>query len=585
MFSKILIANRGEIAVRVIRACRELGIASVAVYSELDRNALHVRLADEAYALGGETAADSYLNTSAILDAIEQSGADAVHPGYGFYSENAEFARAITERGVTFIGPPPAAIEVMGDKISARLAAEKVGVDSVPGTTEVIQHPDEVRSFGAEHGYPVAIKAAYGGGGRGMKVVSSDEEVDAALESAQREAESFFGRNECYLERYLTWPRHIEMQIIADQHGNVVWLGERDCSAQRRHQKLVEESPAPNFPDEVRQAMGAAAVAVAEGCGYTNAGTVEFLFQDGEFYYLEMNTRLQVEHPVTELVSGIDLVREQIRVAAGESLSFTQDDVTCDGHAIEVRINAEDPAGGRFLPSPGTISSLQLPQGFGVRWDGGYEAGDVVSQFYDNLIGKLVVWGSDRQTAIDRMQSALVELKIGGVATTANAHKAILASPDFRAGVHSTKWVEESLDLADISGKSDAAGDDLSEEDPRVRKDVVLEVNGKRFEVAAWVPESAGVTASKKPAKARRSGSSGGGTKSGSGQVTVPMQGTIVKVLVEVGQEVSEGDAVVVLEAMKMENNINADKSGTVSEVRIGPGDTVGAGDVIVVID
>jgi len=557
----------------------------VAVYSELDRNALHVRLADEAYALGGETAADSYLNTSAILDAIEQSGADAVHPGYGFYSENAEFAQAITERGVTFIGPPPAAIEVMGDKISARLAAEKVGVDSVPGTTEVIQHPDEVRSFGTEHGYPVAIKAAYGGGGRGMKVVSSDEEVDAALESAQREAESFFGRNECYLERYLTWPRHIEMQIIADQHGNVVWLGERDCSAQRRHQKLVEESPAPNFPDEVRQAMGAAAVAVAEGCGYTNAGTVEFLFQDGEFYYLEMNTRLQVEHPVTELVSGIDLVREQIRVAAGESLSFTQDDVTCDGHAIEVRINAEDPAGGRFLPSPGTISSLQLPQGFGVRWDGGYEAGDVVSQFYDNLIGKLVVWGSDRQTAIDRMQSALVELKIGGVATTANAHKAILASPDFRAGVHSTKWVEESLDLTDISGKSDAAGDDPSEEDPRVRKDVVLEVNGKRFEVAAWVPESAGVSVSQKPAKARRSGSSGSGTKSGSGQVTVPMQGTIVKILVEVGQEVSEGEVVVVLEAMKMENNINADKSGTVSEVRIGPGDTVGAGDVVVVID
>ncbi|MDG2025242.1 MAG: acetyl-CoA carboxylase biotin carboxylase subunit [Actinomycetota bacterium] len=585
MFSKILIANRGEIAVRVIRACRELGITSVAVYSELDRNALHVRLADEAYALGGETASDSYLNTSAILDAIEQCGADAVHPGYGFYSENAEFARAITERGVTFIGPPPAAIEVMGDKISARLAAEKVGVEGVPGTTEIIQHPDEVRSFGAEHGYPVAIKAAYGGGGRGMKVVSSDEEVDAALESAQREAESFFGRNECYLERYLTWPRHIEMQIIADQHGNVVWLGERDCSAQRRHQKLVEESPAPNFPDEIRQAMGAAAVAVAEGCDYTNAGTVEFLFQDGEFYYLEMNTRLQVEHPVSELVSGIDLVREQIRVSAGESLSFTQDDVVCVGHAIEVRINAEDPAGGRFLPSPGTITSLQLPQGFGVRWDGGYEAGDVVSQFYDNLIGKLVVWGSDRQTAIDRMRSALVELEIGGVATTANAHKVILGSPDFQAGVHSTKWVEESLDLADVSGKSDTAADNAGEEDLRVRKDVVLEVNGKRFEVAAWVPESGGVASSQKPAKARRSGSSGGGTKSGSGQVTVPMQGTIVKVLVEVGQEVSEGDAVVVLEAMKMENNINADKSGTISEVRISPGDTVGAGDVVVVID
>ena len=441
MFSKILIANRGEIAVRVIRACRELGITSVAVYSELDRNALHVRLADEAYALGGETAADSYLNTSAILDAIEKSGADAVHPGYGFYSENADFARAITERGVTFIGPPPEAIEVMGDKISARLAAEKVGVRGVPGTTEIIQHPDEVRSFADEHGYPVAIKAAYGGGGRGMKVVTAAEDVDAALESAQREAESFFGRNECYMERYLTWPRHIEMQIIADQHGNTVWLGERDCSAQRRHQKLVEESPAPNFPNEVREAMGAAAVAVAEGCDYTNAGTVEFLFQDGEFFYLEMNTRLQVEHPVSELVSGIDLVREQIRVAAGSELSFSQQDIEQDGHAIEVRINAEDPAGGRFLPSPGTLSELKIPQGFGIRWDGGYEPGDTVSQFYDNLVGKLIVWGSDRATAIARMRSALIELEIGGIATTAAAHSAILASDDFQAGEHSTKSV------------------------------------------------------------------------------------------------------------------------------------------------
>jgi len=294
VFSKILIANRGEIAVRVIRACQELGITSVAVYSELDREALHVRLADEAYALGGETAAESYLNTEAILAAIETSGAEAVHPGYGFYSENADFARAITDQGVTFIGPPPAAIEVMGDKISARLAAERVGVNGVPGTTDIIQSGDDVRAFGSEHGYPVAIKAAYGGGGRGMKVVRSADEGDAALESAQREAESFFGRSECYMERYLTWPRHIEMQIIADSHGNTVWVGERDCSAQRRHQKLVEESPAPNFPDEVRQAMGEAAVKVAEGCDYTNAGTVEFLYQDGEFYYLEMNTRLQV---------------------------------------------------------------------------------------------------------------------------------------------------------------------------------------------------------------------------------------------------------------------------------------------------
>lgn len=583
MFSKILIANRGEIAVRVIRACRELGIASVAVYSELDRNALHVRLADEAYALGGETAADSYLNTSAILDAIEQSGAEAVHPGYGFYSENADFARAITDRGVTFIGPPPAAIEVMGDKISARLAAEKVGVSGVPGTTEIIQDPDEVRSFGEEHGYPVAIKAAYGGGGRGMKVVHSADEVDAALESAQREAESFFGRSECYMERYLTWPRHIEMQIIADQHGNTVWLGERDCSAQRRHQKLVEESPAPNFPDEVRQAMGEAAVAVAKGCDYTNAGTVEFLFQDGEFYYLEMNTRLQVEHPVSELVSGVDLVREQIRVAAGEALSFSQNDVEQRGHAIEVRINAEDPAGGRFLPSPGTLSELRVPDGFGVRWDGGYEAGDTVSQFYDNLVGKLIVWGSDRDTAISRMRSALNELEVGGIATTASAHSAILASPDFQAGEHSTKWVEETLDLSDVSGSPKDATEAVGEE-PLTRKDVVLEVNGKRFEVAAWVPETAGAVATPKSNKPRRSASNAG-SSAGSGQVAVPMQGTIVKVLVEVGQEVAEGEAVVVLEAMKMENNINADKSGTITELKVSPGDTVGAGDVVVIIE
>ena len=583
MFSKILIANRGEIAVRVIRACRELGIASVAVYSELDRNALHVRLADEAYALGGETAADSYLNTSALLDAIEQSGAEAVHPGYGFYSENADFARAITDRGVTFIGPPPAAIEVMGDKISARLAAEKVGVSGVPGTTEIIQDPDEVRSFGEEHGYPVAIKAAYGGGGRGMKVVHSADEVDAALESAQREAESFFGRSECYMERYLTWPRHIEMQIIADQHGNTVWLGERDCSAQRRHQKLVEESPAPNFPDEVRQAMGEAAVAVAEGCDYTNAGTVEFLFQDGEFYYLEMNTRLQVEHPVSELVSGVDLVREQIRVAAGEKLSFSQSDVEQRGHAIEVRINAEDPAGGRFLPSPGTLSELRIPDGFGVRWDGGYEAGDTVSQFYDNLVGKLIVWGSDRDTAISRMRSALTELEVGGIATTAAAHSAILASTDFQAGEHSTKWVEETLDLSDVSGSPKDAPE-AADDEPLTRKDVVLEVNGKRFEVAAWVPETVGAVATPKSSKPRRSASNAG-SSAGSGQVAVPMQGTIVKVLVEVGQEVAEGEAVVVLEAMKMENNINADKSGTVTELKVSPGDTVGAGDVVVVIE
>lgn len=606
MFDKLLIANRGEIAVRIVRACREMGIGTVAIYSELDRNAMHVRLADEAYALGGETAAESYLNTDAIVDIIGRSGAEAVHPGYGFYSENADFARAVTDLGVTFVGPPPAAIEVMGDKISARKAAEHAGVSGVPGTAETISSADDVLAFGDAHGYPVAIKAAYGGGGRGMKVVAGPDEAAGALESAQREAEAFFGRGECYLERYLTWPRHIEMQIIADTHGNTVWIGERDCSAQRRHQKLVEESPAPNFDDDVRQAMGAAAVAVAEGCSYTNAGTVEFLYQDGEFHYLEMNTRLQVEHPVTELVSGIDLVREQLRVAAGEPLSFTQADVDVRGHAIEVRINAEDPAEGKFLPSPGTITALDVPSGFGVRWDGGYEAGDTVSQFYDNLVGKLVVWGSDRPSAIGRMRRALNELTVAGVATTAGAHQAIMNSETFCEGTHSTKWVEESLDLTGVSGAAQSArsaqsalsappaveleAPDASPDGPRVRRDAVVEVNGKRFSVSAWVPEAVGAAVGAKPAsrpaggrgsRARSAGVSAGG----SGDVAAPMQGTVIKVLVAVGDEVTAGDPVIVLEAMKMENNIGATRSGTVSDVKVAPGDGVGAGDVVVVIE
>jgi acetyl-CoA/propionyl-CoA carboxylase biotin carboxyl carrier protein len=595
VFAKVLIANRAEIAVRVIRACRELGITSVAVYSELDRDALHVRLADEAYALGGQTAAESYLNTEKILEIIERSGAEAVHPGYGFFSENTDFARAIGAQGVTFIGPPPEAIEVMGDKVSSRRAAEAAGVAGVPGTTEFLTSADEVIAFGSSNGWPVAIKAAFGGGGRGMRVVRSADEAAAALESAQSEALKGFGRGECYVERYLTWPRHVEMQVFGDTHGNYVWLGERDCSAQRRHQKLIEESPAPALADDVRQAMGAAAVKVAAACGYVNAGTVEFLYQDGDFYFLEMNTRLQVEHPVTEMVTGLDLVAEQLRVAAGEPLSFTQESVIAGtrGHAIEVRINAENPAGGRFLPSPGPINKLRVPQGFGVRWDGGFEAGDEVSQYYDNLVGKLVVWGRDRDVAIARMLRALGELEIEGIATTKPADIAILSHPDFVAATHSTKWVEDTLDLSDVTSEAPAASVGGTEGDePKVRRDVDVEVNGRKYSVAVWVPDVGTMVAAgggggggAPAARPRRSASASAAVAAGSGKIAVPMQGTIVKVLVAVGDTVEAGQALCVLEAMKMENNINADKAGTVAEVKVTPGQSVGTGDIVIVIE
>ena len=589
VLKKILIANRGEIAVRVIRAAREMGIATVAVYSELDRNALHVRLADEAYALGGQTAAESYLNTEAILDAIRRSGADGVHPGYGFFSENADFARAITAMGVAFIGPPPAAIDEMGDKVSSRKAALRGGAPIVPGTTEFVTEASEIIGFGNEHGWPVAIKAAFGGGGRGMKVVHSADQVQEAMDSAQREARNFFGRDEIYVERYLTWPRHIEVQLVGDQHGNVVWVSTRDCSAQRRHQKLIEEAPAPALPDGVEVAMGEAAVKAAKAVGYYNAGTVEFIYQDGDFFFLEMNTRLQVEHPVSEMITGIDLVEWQIRVASGEPLPMTQDEVLAArrGHSIEIRINAENPAGGKFLPSPGPITKLVTPDGFGVRFDGGYESGDSISQYYDNLVGKLIVWGKDRDTAIARTIRALREMTVEGIATTIPADIAILEHPDFRDCTHSTKWVEERLDLSAVDA-SPASAPSSDDDAPLVQRSTTVEVNGRRFDVKLWVPETAGVAAapakSKKPARAAGS-ASGAGAGGGNGQVTVPMQGTIVKVLVEVGQQVEAGQSVVVLEAMKMENQIEADKSGVVKAVNVKPGDTVGSGDVVVVIE
>ncbi|MDA2998676.1 MAG: acetyl-CoA carboxylase biotin carboxylase subunit [Actinomycetota bacterium] len=582
MLKKILIANRGEIAVRVIRTAREMGIATVAVYSELDRNALHVRLADEAYALGGQTAAESYLNTEAILDAIRKSGADGVHPGYGFFSENADFAQAITEMGVAFIGPPPEAIVEMGDKVSSRKAALRGGAPIVPGTTEFVTTAKEITDFGNEFGWPVAIKAAFGGGGRGMKVVQSADQVQEAMDSAQRESKAFFGRDEIYVERYLTWPRHIEVQLVGDKHGNVVWVSTRDCSAQRRHQKLIEEAPAPGLPDGVEEAMGEAAVKAAKAVGYYNAGTVEFIYQDDDFFFLEMNTRLQVEHPVTEVITGIDLVEWQIRVASGEKLPMTQKQVAAkrNGHGIEVRINAENPTAGKFLPSPGTITKLTTPDGFGTRFDGGYEAGDTVSQYYDNLVGKLIVWGKDRDTAIARTIRALDEMVVEGVHTTIPADLAILRHPDFSAVTHSTKWVEETLDL---SGLVSTVGGSATNDEGLVERATTIEVNGKRFDVKMWVPEFASgpVAKAKKPTR----GASGSGGAANSGDVAAPMQGTIVKVTVEVGQEVAVGDSVVVLEAMKMENQITAEKAGKVTKVNVKVGDKVGAGDILVVIE
>lgn len=610
MFSKVLIANRGEIAVRVVRTCRELDIATVAVYSELDRGALHVRLADEAYALGGRTAAESYLDTEAILAVLGRSGAEAVHPGYGFLSENAGFARSVAEAGAAFVGPGPEAMEIMGDKISSRRAAASAGVAGLPGTAEPITGPDQVKAFGTAHGWPVAVKAAHGGGGRGMRVIGDPSEAAAAIESARREALAYFGRDELYLERYLTAPRHIEVQVLADAHGRCVHLGTRDCSVQRRYQKLIEEAPAPGIGAATAEAMGRAAVAVAQSCGYVNAGTVEFLYEAGRFHYLEMNTRLQVEHPVTELVTGIDLVEMQLRVAAGEPLPLFDERVEMRGHAIEVRINAEDPAGGAFRPCPGPITALRPAQGFGVRWDGGYEAGDEVSQYYDNLIGKLVVWGRDRDTAIARAVRALEETAVAGVATTIGADLAVLRHPDFAAAAHSTNWLSEHLDIlpSDPAASEPAAAEptavDLTATEPatadpaasdpapaepasgdgavRVRRDIDVEVDGKRFSVSMWVPDSGGSPPGAPAARRRARGPAAAAV--GDGQVTVGMQGTIVKVLVAVGDSVSAGDPVVVLEAMKMENHVTADSSGTVTEIRVAVGDSVGAGDVVAVI-
>jgi len=583
-FTKVLIANRGEIAVRVMRTCAELGLATVAVYSEPDRDAMHVRMADEARALGGRTAAESYLDIEAVVAAALSCGAGAVHPGYGFLSENAAFARAVAGAGLVFVGPSPDAIETMGDKLSARRAAAAVGVAPVPGGDLPVTSVEEVVAFGDSHGWPVAVKAAHGGGGRGLKVLAGPEEAAEAIESAKREALASFGRDELYVERYLAWPRHVEVQVMADTAGNVVWVGERDCSVQRRHQKLVEECPAPALSDDLRARMGEAAVRVARGCGYTGAGTVEMLLEDGEFWFLEMNTRLQVEHPVTEAVYGLDLVAEQLRVAAGSPLSFTQDDLAPRGHAIECRINAEDPAGGRFSPSPGRITRLEAPGGPFCRFDTGFAGGDEVSQYYDNLIGKLVVWGRTREEARVRMVRALDELVVEGVATTVPAHRLVLAAPEFVGATHATSWLEHHLDLSTIEASSPApagTGDD----DGRVRRDVDVEVDGRRFQVSLWVPEGGDGPTSPAGRPTARSGARAPADVNEGGAVRVPMQGTIVSVLVAVGDEVEAGQTICVLEAMKMENHIVAGQSGRVTQVAVEAGQAVGAGDIVAVIE
>ncbi len=577
MISSLLVANRGEIAVRVIRTAREMGIRTIAVYSELDRDALHVQLADEAWNIGPAPAAESYLNMDRIIEVARASEAEAIHPGYGFLAENGTFAERVMEAGITWVGPSPEAIRIMGDKISSRQAADSAGAPTVPGTMEALTTAEEIKSVAAEFGYPVAIKAAHGGGGKGLRVVWAEKEVDDALEGARREANAYFGNPEVYVEKYIETPRHVEAQIILDGHGNALFLGERDCSVQRRHQKLIEETPSPAMSDEQRTALGEAAIAVAQACDYRNAGTVEFLLApSGEFYFLEMNTRLQVEHTVTEMVTGVDLVREQLRVASGEPLSVTE--VSSDGHAIEFRINAEDPFA-NFTPSPGTITEYREPSGIGVRVDGWVGSGTKVSQYYDNLVAKLIVWAADRDQAIDRGRRALEEYVVHGIATTIPAHLQVLAHDDFRADRHHTKWIEDEVTLVD-SGPVPA--EVLPTEEDLERRSMTVEVGGKRFNVAYWAASDgtgAGPARRKRPKLEKASGAG-----SADGIIAAPMQGTIVKVSVKAGDRVEEGDSICVLEAMKMENEVTAPNSGEVTDLRVQPGDTVTPGETIAIV-
>jgi acetyl-CoA/propionyl-CoA carboxylase biotin carboxyl carrier protein len=581
---KVLIANRGEIAVRVARACKDAGLASVAVYAEPDRDALHVRTADEAFALGGTTPGDSYLVIEKILDAAKLSGADAIHPGYGFLSENADFARAVIDAGLTWIGPSPEAIIALGDKVQARHIAMKAGAPLVPGTKDPVGGADEVVAFAEEHGLPVAIKAAFGGGGRGLKVARTKEEIPELFDSAVREAVSAFGRGECFVERFLDKPRHVEAQVLADTHGNVIVVGTRDCSLQRRNQKLVEEAPAPFLTDEQRERIHSSAKAICKEAGYHGAGTVEYLVGvDGSISFLEVNTRLQVEHPVSEETSGLDLVRQQFRIAEGLPLEITEDP-TPRGHSIEFRINAED-AGRNFMPAPGPVNRLEIPQGPGVRWDSGVETGGEVAGAFDSMLAKLIVTGATREEALQRAARALDELVVEGMPTVIPFHRAVVRDEAFTSEpftVH-TRWIETEWDNQ-VPPYSAAP---VEGEEPQERQTVVVEVGGRRLEVSLPAGLAAGggaPAAAGGGAKPRKRGGGHGGSAASGDSLTSPMQGTIVKVAVEDGATVEAGDLVVVLEAMKMEQPITAHKAGTVTGLSAEVGATVSSGAVICTI-
>jgi acetyl-CoA/propionyl-CoA carboxylase, biotin carboxylase, biotin carboxyl carrier protein len=579
VFGKVLIANRGEISVRIVRALREMGVASVAVYSDADREAFHVRVADEAYHIGPTPAAESYLNVERLIEVAQTSGAEAVHPGYGFLAESAAFARAVEEAGLVWIGPHPKAIEAMGSKVESRRIMAKAGVPMVPGTEDPIGSAKEVRLFGEEHGFPVAVKASAGGGGKGFAVAGDASQAEGAYLRASREGEAYFGDGSVYVEKYLSAPRHVEIQVVRDKHANAAHLGERDCSIQRRHQKLLEECPSPAIDPRVREAMGKAALAAAEAVDYDNVGTVEFLVEKGEaggsFYFLEMNTRVQVEHPVTEEVTGIDIVKTGIRVAAGEKLPFSQEDVSWRGHAIEVRLNAED-AARDFAPSPGVVTAYEEPGGPGVRVDSSLRGPGVVAESYDPLFAKLIVRGADRGEALARLGRALAEFRVEGIFTTLPFFRAILADEAFASGNYSTGFVAERMEGLEIAPAGGTATVPAKNS-----REVEVEVNGKLFRVKVFGDE--GTRGGSGPPRRGR-----GETRRASatgGAVSAPMQGTIVRVLVTEGQEVEADEPVCILEAMKMESEVRSQKAGTVSEVRVEAGQTVRSGEPLVLVE